>query len=109
VSTRLRDLATAWRATAVNLCRYGAEQDCPLTLAAAAAESGLSVDHLGKLIRDGTIPNAGRKGAPRIRSADVPRGAKRVVAGSGARVYDAAADARSLASLHRGGAHGGTH
>ena len=32
-----------------------------LTLEEAAAESGYSADHLGRLLADGTIPNAGRK------------------------------------------------
>ena len=47
--------------------------DEALTLREAAAESGYSEEHLGRLVRSGTIPNAGRKGAPRIRRRDVPR------------------------------------
>jgi hypothetical protein len=43
-----------------------AEASEALTLEKAAAESGYSSDHLGKLLRVGTIPNAGRKNAPRI-------------------------------------------
>jgi hypothetical protein len=45
----------------------------PLTLEQAAAESGYSVDHLGRLIRQRRIPNAGRKNAPRILRSDLPR------------------------------------
>lgn len=44
-----------------------------LTLKQAARESGYSADHLGRLIRDGIVPNAGRRHAPRIRRADLPR------------------------------------
>lgn len=43
-----------------------------LTLSEAAERSGYSADHLSRLIRHGKLPNAGRKGAPRIRRADVP-------------------------------------
>ena len=42
------------------------EGDAPLTLRQAAEESGYSADHLGRLLREGTIPNAGRPGAPQI-------------------------------------------
>ncbi len=31
------------------------------------------MDHLGRLVRDGTIPNAGEPYAPRIRRCDLPR------------------------------------
>ena len=47
-------------------------QDEPLTLDEAAAVSGYTVDHLRHLVADRAIPNAGRKGAPRIRRADLP-------------------------------------
>ncbi len=43
-----------------------------LTLADAARESGYTPDHLGKLLRKGTIPNAGRKNAPRILRCHLP-------------------------------------
>lgn len=49
-----------------------AEGDLALTLAEAAAESGYSPDHLGRLVREGKIPNAGRPGAPRIARRDLP-------------------------------------
>jgi hypothetical protein len=45
----------------------------PLTLKQAARESGLSAEHLGRLVREGTIPNAGRWHAPRILRRDLPR------------------------------------
>lgn len=44
-----------------------------LTLEQAAELSGYSVEHLGHLVRTGQIPNAGRKGAPRIRLEDCPK------------------------------------
>ena len=49
-----------------------AEGDEPLTLHEAADESGYSPDHLGRLVRDGKVPNAGRPGSPRIARRDVP-------------------------------------
>lgn len=44
-----------------------------LTLTEAAAEGGYSVDHLGRLVRQGKIPTAGRPGAPRIALEHAPR------------------------------------
>ncbi len=81
-----------WRERAALLRRYGAEgaaaafEECaetleedlrvwkeePLTLGEAAEASGYSADHLGRLVRDGKILNAGRQGAPLIRRADLP-------------------------------------
>lgn len=43
-----------------------------LTLAKAERLSAYSNGHLRRLIRNGTIPNAGRSGSPRIRRADLP-------------------------------------
>lgn len=43
-----------------------------LTLEDAARESGYTPEHLGKLVRIGTIPNAGRKNAPRILRRHLP-------------------------------------
>ena len=42
------------------------------TLTDAASESGYSADHLGRLVRGGKIPNAGRPGAPRIARRRLP-------------------------------------
>lgn len=44
-----------------------------LTLSDASDLSGYSADHLGRLIREGSIPNAGRSGAPRIARRDIPQ------------------------------------
>lgn len=44
-----------------------------LTLEQASELSGYSCGHLARLITSGTIPNAGRTGAPRIRRGDLPR------------------------------------
>jgi hypothetical protein len=49
------------------------EAEALLNLQHASQESGYSADHLGRLIRDGTIPNAGRPNAPKIRRGDLPR------------------------------------
>lgn len=49
----------------------GQESDL-LTLAQASQASGYTSDHLRHLIAEGTIPNAGRKGSPRIACGDLP-------------------------------------
>lgn len=86
-------LPMSWRAHAAELRRYGAElqahvleavadeledalqgeADALLTLEQAAEESGYSADHLGREVREGRIPNAGRRHAPRLRRGDLPR------------------------------------
>ena len=86
------DLPAEWRTQAEGLRQFGAdaqakavdrcancleeallqEGDALLTLPEAAEESGYSADHLGRLIRDGKVPNAGRRGAPRIARRDLP-------------------------------------
>ncbi len=50
-----------------------ASADAPLSLQHAAAESGYSADHLGRLVREGKLPNAGRPNAPKIRRGDLPQ------------------------------------
>jgi|SRR5580704_2149062 hypothetical protein len=68
-----------------------------LTLETAAARSGYSKDHLARLIREGKIPNAGRRGAPRIRTVDLPARGQDTslpVAVRGRALYDALTDAR---------------
>jgi hypothetical protein len=87
-------LPDAWRARASDLRTWGAaeqaataldraadelesqlraEGDAELNLEQAASECGYSPRHLARLVRDGTVANAGRKNAPRIRRADLPR------------------------------------
>ena len=87
------ELLEKWEAEAVTMERYadvrgaavcrlhvaelrdaiGVEQDQVLTLAEAALEGGYPEDHIRHMIGDGRLRNAGVKGAPRIRRADVPR------------------------------------
>lgn len=43
-----------------------------LTLGKAASESGYSVEHLGRMLREQPVLNAGRRGAPRIRRGNLP-------------------------------------
>ena len=90
---RMAALAEQWRADAELLARYGSAQLAQvcrqhadeidaaqrdddaemLTLEAAERESGYSRDRLRHMVADGDVPNAGRKGAPRIRRGDLPR------------------------------------
>ena len=89
----IRKLPAAWRRQAKTLRRYGGQalatalercadelegtiqerDDTTLTLTDAARESGYSREHLGRLVRDGKIPNAGRPNAPRIARRHLPR------------------------------------
>ena len=62
-----------------------------LTLDEAASVSKYSKRRLRELVADGSISNYGRKGAPRIRRADLPR--KPQVASNG---FDAGAEASSI-------------
>lgn len=91
------ELVKHWRSAAVVSSSYGAEDlakalnrcaseldealserdDETLNLTQAAEISGYSADHLGRLLREKKIPNAGRENAPRIRAADLPRKASR--------------------------------
>ena len=89
----MEDLPATWRKQAKTLRHYGGEtpavalescaeqleaalqerDEATLTLRDAARESGYSTEHLGRLVRDGKIPNAGRPGAPRIARMHLPR------------------------------------
>ena len=88
----VESLPDTWRRRAKTLRRYGAEtsavaleacaaeletalrqrDETTLTLTDAASKSGYSADHLGRLVREGKIPNAGRPGAPRIAHRHLP-------------------------------------
>ena len=105
------ELATKWRRDAETVLHYGDVQaaqilrgcansldaamraldDDKLALSEAAKESGLSVDRLRHQVAAGEIPNAGRKGAPRIRRGDLPFKRKERKSG-----FDAQAAARSI-------------
>jgi hypothetical protein len=49
------------------------EQEELLSLSRAAKESGYSADHLSRLVREGKIPNAGRRNKPLIRRRNLPQ------------------------------------
>ena len=89
----VEDLPADWRNQAKALRRYGGEipavalercaddldatirerDETTLTLTEAGRESGYTREHLGRLVRDGKIPNAGRPNAPRIARRHLPR------------------------------------
>ncbi len=88
----IKKLPAAWRRQAKTLRRYGGNalataiercadelegtiqerDETTLTLTDAARESGYTREHLGRLVRDGKIPNAGRPNAPRIARRHLP-------------------------------------
>ena len=92
-SASVEGLPADWRERAKALRRYGGEtpavaiercaddleatirerDETTLSLVEAARESGYSREHLGRLVRDGKIPNAGRPNAPRIARIHLPR------------------------------------
>ena len=85
-------LVREWRERAAFLRRYGADGAAEafevaareladerqqqgedlLNLQQAAAESGYTDGHLGRLVREGRIPNSGRPNAPLVRRSDLP-------------------------------------
>lgn len=90
--TTTPELVAHWRTEAISLRAWGAIGEATtleraavqleaaqretdnelLTLTQAAAVSGFSADHLGREVRAGRIPNAGRPSAPKIRRRDLP-------------------------------------
>ena len=87
------ELPDDWRALAAQQRRLGAESqarildfcadelaaalvragDELLSLARAAQESGYTADHLSRMVRQGKIPNSGRKAKPLIQRRDLPK------------------------------------
>ena len=66
-------LAIAYETCAAALEEALQEHDARLLDLQEAAElSGYSAEHLGRLVREGKITNAGRAGAPRIAHRDLP-------------------------------------
>ena len=117
----LERLAAAWREEAAGLRRrYGLRQLASLceahaaeleealaraegrllTLREAAAESGYSVAHLRGLLASGALMQAGRRGAPRVLSSELPRkSTPRLVVGkdqTSGEPFDARAAARTV-------------
>lgn len=70
--------------------------DQPLTYAKAAQESGYSVDHIGRLVREGKLRNVGRKGAPRVLASELLTRPMNRIASANGKAYNVAADVRSL-------------
>lgn len=67
------DLITVCKAVLQDIDTLLAHQESEvLTLREAAGLSGYSREHLGRLTRNGKIPNAGRPGSPGIHRADLP-------------------------------------
>jgi len=83
-----------------------AEESTTLTIAQAAAKSGYSAEHIRRLIAKGHIPNAGRKGAPRVPSAAVRKRRRPEVASNTKRPYDPDADVRLLQGARAGDTNG---
>jgi hypothetical protein len=79
-----------------------ARESRPLNLADASRESGYSVAHLSRMVRTGTVPNAGRKGKPLVRVGDLPRRPGAGLTLSGPQRYDPDTDARNLLSRKGG-------
>jgi len=50
-----------------------AEGSEPIRLTEAARRTGYRADYIGRLIRDGKVPNAGRPKAPLVRLRDLPK------------------------------------
>ncbi len=110
------DLLTRWNEEASTFDRYGIKGAAQMTrlhatelkaalreldnelldLAQAAEESGMSRDHLRHLVADEKIPNAGRKGSPLIRRADLPTKPSRVRKGLRTEDQSPEAEARQI-------------
>jgi hypothetical protein len=67
-----------------------------LSLTEAAERTGHTADHIGRLVREGKVPNAGRKNAPRVRIRDLVSHRKPKLAPFPSKAYDPDTDARSL-------------
>ena len=68
----------------------------PLSLTEAADRTGYTADHIGRLVRTGKVPNAGRKNAPRVLGRDLVMHRKPKLAPVASKAYDPDTDARSL-------------
>ena len=77
------------------------DQERLATLADAAVFTGYSAEHLGRLVRNGSLPNHGRKRAPRVKLSECPTKIRGRVAGARSSRYDSVTDARFLVSSRR--------
>ncbi len=66
-----------------------------LTVTQAAAATGYTADHIGRLVREGRLTNYGRRGAPRVRRSELPNRIN-AVAAKHRKPYNAVTDARAL-------------
>jgi hypothetical protein len=93
INAAISNLLTDWKRSAETFRRFGdveratmidtmtgelqealhVEAEETVNLTQAAERSGLTADYLGRLVRNGRIPNVGRKNAPRVRVCDLPR------------------------------------
>ncbi len=98
----LRVFGATTQAEAVERCAseldeaLAAEDGKLLTLQQAARISGYSADHLGRLVRLGTVRNMGCPRAPRIRQGDLPRKAA-TLSVHASRLHLTGADPRQVA------------
>ena len=99
----MRQLASLCEAHAAELEEALARADGRLlTLREASAESGYSVAHLRVLLASGALMQAGRRGAPRVLSSELPRKSRQQVAAGGGvpraseQQFDARAAARAV-------------
>src|SRR5687767_3870918 len=72
-----------------------------LNLTDAAQVSGYSADHLGRMVRAGTLTNYGHRGSPRIRRSELPKRAKPRLPKGAHAPYDARTDARLSLGVRR--------
>jgi hypothetical protein len=79
----------------LRLARKASFGEC-LSLFQAAKRTGYSADHIGRLVRQGKVPNAGCKNAPRVRLQDLVLELKPRSEAASTRLYDPASDARRL-------------
>lgn len=105
----LQELSSRWREEAALLRLHRHERDAtwledraeeleraltetesrPVSLVEAARISGYSPDHLGRLVRQGKLPNLGRPKAPKVRTCDLPRKPKLTTAGTNLQLHSA--------------------
>ena len=99
--------ARAWEAAAGELeAALAAVEHELLNLQQAAKRSGYSPDHLGRLLREGRVPNSGRENAPKIKVSDLPRKPGQVPAQEVTRHATAAKELIARSFLNAAGAGG---